>query len=278
MTTKCKRAKIVRPQTGHTKNLLNPLREEMGGPGAEQIAEKEDEQDHWETVAKKVEDLETKLTEQFEDNNEQDQRMPPVIKVPETSIRAEWERHQTTHTPYASWCPHCLAARNVRRIHPSGGRKGKIVLDIEGGEGPTTVSMDYMYLHERHGKYKELQYNPPYLVVIEDTHGRCWTHQVPNKGVNDEVHWVPKRILEDLENSGLGTTRLLRKTDQEPAIVLKPDIVPINSPVGESACNGRVENTVRRVQDRIRVLRHQFEKDMSQAIPDSSCVMAWMAR
>ena len=98
MTTKCKRAKIVRPQTGHTKNLLNPLRGEVGGLGAEQAAEKEDDQDHWEVVARKVEDLETRMTEQFEDNNEHDQREPPVIKAPDTPTRVEWERHQITHT------------------------------------------------------------------------------------------------------------------------------------------------------------------------------------
>ena len=33
MTTEYKRAKIVRPQMEHTKNFLNPLREDMGGPG-----------------------------------------------------------------------------------------------------------------------------------------------------------------------------------------------------------------------------------------------------
>ena len=101
---------------------------------------------------------------------------------------------------------------------------------------------------------------------------------MPNKGVNDEVHWVPKRVLDDIESSGLGKTRILLNTDQEPAIIavqkaiqeLKQDIVPINSQVGESACNGRVENTVRRVQDKIRVLRHRLEKGIKQRIPDNS--------
>ena len=120
-----------------------------------------------------------------------------------------------------------------------------------------------MYLHERLGKYKDVQHNPPYLVVVEHRHGRCWAHQVPNKGVNEEAYWVPKRVLQDLENNGMGKACILLKIDQEPAIVcvqkaiqdLKSDIVPINSPVGESASNGRVENTIRRVQEKIRVLR-----------------------
>ena len=52
----------------------------------------------------------------------------------------------------------------------------------------------------------------------------------------------------DLENNGLGKACVLLKADQEPAIVyvqkaiqdLKPEIVPINSPVGESASMGCV--------------------------------------
>ena len=136
------------------------------------------------------------------------------------------------------------------------------------------------------GKYKDIQHNPPYLVVIEHTYGRCWAHQKPNKGVNGEAHWVPKRILQDLENIGLGQARILLKSDQEPAIVcvqkavqeLKPDMVPINSPVGESACNGRVENAVRRIQEKMRTLRSRMETGMRHALPDNSNIMAWMAR
>lgn len=112
-----------------------------------------------------------------------------------------------------------MAARNARRQHPSRGRKAKLVPDTEKGDGPTKVSMDYMYLHERAGKFNEIQNDPPYLIIIEHKFGRCWLHQVPNKGVNDGAHWVPKRVLQDLENSGLGKTRILLKTDQEPSIV-----------------------------------------------------------
>ena len=51
--------------------------------------------------------------------------------------------------------------------------------------------------------------------------------------------------------------RIQLKTDQEPAIVslqiaiqvIGPKaIIPVNSPVGESESNGRVENAIRRVQ------------------------------
>ena len=55
-------------------------------------------------------------------------------------------------------------------------------------------------------------------------------------------------------------TRIVFKTDQEPAMTsvqtavqeLRPkDVIPINSPVGESECNGRVEDIIRRIQGRL---------------------------
>ena len=86
---------------------------------------------------------------------------------------------------------------------------GKIVPDIETGDGPTKVSLDYTYFHERVGKYQDVQHNPFYLVVIEHRHRRCWAHQVPNKGVNDGAYWVPRRVLHDLESNGLGKARMV---------------------------------------------------------------------
>ena len=76
------------------------------------------------------------------------------------------------------------------------------------------------------------------------------------------------------------------KTNQEPSIAcaqeaiqeLNAEIVPINNPVGESACNGRVENTVRRIQEKMGVLKHELEKGIGHTIPEQSIVVAWMAK
>ena len=117
-----------------------------------------------------------------------------------------------------------------------------IVPDIESGNGPIKVSIDYMYLHERRGKYKDTSNNPPHMVMIEHRHGRCWAHRVPNKGVMDEAYWLLERMIEDLDNSVMRLDSIQLKSDQEPAIIsvqkriqeLRPNIIPINSPVGES--------------------------------------------
>ena len=65
----------------------------------------------------------------------------------------------------------------------------------------------------------------------------------------------------------MNNSRIWIKTDEEPCIIcaqkaiheFKPDIIPINSPVGETACIGRVDDVVRRVQEKIRTLRSQVE-------------------
>ena len=79
---------------------------------------------------------------------------------------------------------------------------------------------------------------------------------------------------------------MLLKTYQEPSIVcvqkaihdLNPEVVPLNSPLEESACNGRVENAARRTQEKMRVLRHKLERGIGQTILDQSVIMAWMAK
>ena len=219
ITTTTERARTVRPNDEFDEIALNTMHEETTKTEIEESLEDAEEPVSWEKMAETFEDLETRLAEHFEDTGRDKQDMPPIIKAPERPTKDEWERHQATHAPHAAWCPHCMVARNARRGHPAHGRKRKVVPDTEKGDGPIKVSLDYMYLHERAGKYRDVQHNPPYLVVVEHKYGRCWAHQVPNKGVNDNAHWVPKRVLQHLENSGLGKTRILMKTDQEPSIV-----------------------------------------------------------
>ena len=219
ITRKSERVPTVRPSKEFDEEDLNLLHDEPKETGAEEVDDKQAIDEQWEQVTRKVEELETRVAEQFDDDNGKSRESPPIIKAPVKPTQKEWDDHQTIRTPFAPWCKHCVAARNARRHHPKQGRKGRIVPDIENGEGPTKVSMDYMYLHERVGEHRDIQHNPPYLIVVEHKFGRCWAYQVPNKGINDGAYWVPKRVLQDLENIGIGETRILLKTDQEPSIV-----------------------------------------------------------
>ena len=60
---------------------------------------------------------------------------------------------------------------------------------------------------------------------------------------------------------------------------LRPkEVIPVNSPVGESESNGRVENAIRRVQEKTVVLPHQLECNMKRRLPETSPVMAWLVK
>ena len=140
----------------------------------------------------KVEELQRKVAEHFEDQNDQQKERTPIIKAPIQPTREQWDIHQITHTPYAPWRPHCVAARAVRRGHPSGQSRAHVVPDTDSSrDGPATISMDYMYMHDRVGKYKDSKFNPPYLVAVEHRYGRVWAYQVQNKGHMDGAHRLP---------------------------------------------------------------------------------------
>ena len=161
-----------------------------------------------------------------------------------------------------------------------------MVPDTETEDGPVKVSMDYMYVHERRCKYRDAAYNPPHMIMIEHARGRCWAYRVPNKGIMDEAHWLPERTVQHLENAWMNRTKIQFMSDQEPSIVsvqkvimeMRPNTIPTNSPVGESECNGRIENIIRMVQEKVRVLRHQVEQGIRTAIPDNAPTMSWLVR
>ena len=242
----------------------------------------------WEQLQDKAEELTKKVARHFEDQNDAEGENNPFVKPPPQPTAEEWERHQTTHTPYAAWCKHCNAARAVRRNHARIKQRAHITKDVdEDRDGPVKISLDYMYLHERKGPYQDESVNPPHMVMIEHRFGRGWAYRVPNKGIHNEASWLPKKLVQDLDNTGLQDARIIVKADQEPAIVdvqtamqeLRPNqIVPINSPVGESESNGRAENFIRRTQEKIRTLRHHLESKAGIKLPDQSPVMAWLVR
>ena len=205
----------------------------------------------WDKLQDKAEELTKKVARHLEDQNDAQGENNPFVKPPTQPTAEEWERHQTTHTPYAAWCPHCNAARAVRRNHARIKQRAHITKDVdEDKDGPVKTSMDYMYLYERKGPYQDERANPPHMVMTEHRFGRGWAYRVPNKGIHNEASWLPKKLLQDLDNTGLQDVRIIVKTDQEPAIVdvqtamqelRRNKIVPINSPVGESESNGRAE-------------------------------------
>ena len=287
-----KRERSVRPKGSDTHRILQPIVESVSGDlEVEQKIDVEvgnggGDDEAMEKLDKKYQQLKNKVEEYFDDDNGKAYEPPPMVRSPPQPTKEEFESHQTTHTPYAPWCKHCLAARATRMQHPSKGRKAMVVPDVDTGVGPIKVSSDYMYMHERKGKYREAAYNPPHMVMIEHSKGRCWAYRVPNKGVLEDAYWLLKRMVQDLDNMGLRHHKIRLKSDQEPAIIsvqraiqeMRPNVIPTNSLVGESECNGRVENTIRRIQEKVRVLRHQVEQGIKERIFDNAPIMAWLVR
>ena len=114
-------------------------------------------------------------------------------------------------------------------------------------------------------------------MVVDHRYRRLWFYRVPSKGVPGK----------DLSNNAVQTVRLQIKTDQEPAMInvqsalheLNPDrVIPINSPVRESESNGRVDNTITRVQEKMRAVRHPVEHNIRHRIIDEAPIMVWLVR
>ena len=98
---------------------------------------------------------------------------------------------------------------------------------------------------------------------------------------------MPRRMVQDLDNNGLRDAKIQLNSDQEPSIMnvqaaaqeIRPGMVVLtNSPVGESQCNGRVENAIRRIQEKARVLRHQLENGIKCKVPDDAPIMSWLVK
>ena len=97
---------------------LNPMHDHHNEAHIEDVVENAGDGNDWQTMARKLEELETKLAEQFEDNGGADRDDPPVIKAPIGFIQEEWERHPTIHILYAVWrnCKFCVCVITVAVI------------------------------------------------------------------------------------------------------------------------------------------------------------------
>ena len=142
--------------------------------------------------------------------------------------------------------------------------------------------MDYMFLNDEDGNNNQAQ-----MVLVDHRYGRVFSYSVPRKGVAGEAEWLPKRMIKDIDNMGYTDVRIQIKSDQEASIVAiqeyirlhrKAATIPINSPVGESECNGRAENAIRRVKEKTRTLMAQLEDGIGEKISERSNIIPWMVR
>ena len=198
----------------------------------------------------------------------------------------EVAEHELNHIPYRDWCIHCVKGQGRQCPHITRGG------EEEGKEIWTTWAMDYCFLTEdcqlltkeeveRHGQEKV---KDTVMVCEDQASGGVKAHLVQCKGTNDT--WIVPRIAQDIEEFGYGRCPIRVKSDQEPAILEiqraliekrgEAKTVPINSPVGDSQSNGRVENAIKRVQGMVRTIRHDLEAKLGVKIGRDHPYYPWM--
>ena len=69
----------------------------MGGGSDELRGELEE---GWTEIASTVGELQRRMAEQFEDENDEKAQNVPAIKIPDQPTKDQWDRHQTAHTRF----------------------------------------------------------------------------------------------------------------------------------------------------------------------------------
>ena len=213
---------------------------------------------------------------------ESEVQQPRGVPPPPEPTADEIERHNLTHFPYRSWCPHCLVCRRPNMQHrrsPASGRKVPLfcadycfVKDYQ-DESMTTILAGRLYPS-----------NAVFATVCDA------------KGTEDEKAIL--RLSQFIKDSGV--PKLVYKSDQERAIAKmteealrragrngqpeNPDTfdsgleqaVSEHSAIGESASNGRAERTVQAVEDLLRTLKSALEARIKARIPVDHPILRWM--
>ena len=216
---------------------------------------------------------------------------PRAVPEPRTPSPDLVARHNLTHLPYASWCPHCVAARRANNPHFQREETFRRMIPL--------LVLDYCFV--RNTQDEDLL---PLLVGRIYPTRTVFAFPVDMKG-RDPV--AVAKLSEFIKANGL--TKFVYKCDQERALdalsesavedALLPKLieeaaqrigrvatpadeddvriaVPENSPVGESQSNGKSERTVQMVEDQIRTMKLALEARIGARIPCSHPLMHWV--
>ena len=101
-----------------------------------------------------------------------------------------------THTPFRSWCPHCVAGQ--------ANKKGHFKRDDSETQGKPTIHLDYMFMNTEDGGQEESEEDRgmPIMVMSDQATGMCFSSVVPKKGVHP---YAVLRVSNDLAIFGIRT-------------------------------------------------------------------------
>ena len=84
----------------------------------------------------------------------------------------------------------------------------------------------------------------------------------------------------------LGYNKIILKSNNEPAIVAlkqaikterSEEIIMEESPVGESASNGEIENAIKRIDGQFRAMKSSLEERLGQKLARDHCAVPWLS-
>ena len=238
-----------------------------------------------------IEDLEKRVEEMEKQLSREEDGEVPVLKAPQLPSKEEVERHNATHAQFQPWCKHCNAglARRDKHVTKTGkadktGKFGEAdVPDVSQDDGPAKFSMDYARMDSA-----DQEKSKATMVMVSHSDGGVFAYATLGKGIQGDKYWLPKRMAKDIDNCGVKEVQIVQvKSDQEPAVVTVQEeirelrrgkTICVNSPVGESECNGRAENAIRRVEIKVRTLRSHIEEGTGVKLDMTKPFATWLIR
>ena len=200
------------------------------------------------------------------DRDEQVVRKLPDPRLPS---QKEVEFHELTHLPYRNWCPVCVRCRGRDLDH----RKA-----VDEERGVSEYAFDYCFPGD------EFEFHLVVLVGRERTTGAYFATVVPRKGSSGR--FAVDKALDYLHDVGDRASRVIVKTDQEPAIKTwakdfceaREDgrTVLEESPVRSSGSNGRAERAVQSVEAQMRVLLLSLEQNLGFKVDAREPILTYL--
>ena len=137
-----------------------------------------------------------------EEKESEEARPPEVLRDPGAPTKKEMEEHYTTHLPFRSWCPHCVAGKAQDRPHRM---KKEEQMDKQVPE----IVFDYGFFGG-----KEDEETLAVQVARDRRTQMIFANVVPRKGMIHE-HGA-KAMVEDIAK--LGYKEIILTCDGEPAL------------------------------------------------------------
>ena len=192
----------------------------------------------------------------FEDAEEQQEggtRAPRRAQDPKLPSPEEVAQHCLTHTPFRSWCRHCVRGSGQAELHKAA---------LRDPDALPEVHIDYCFM----GKRDEAA--QPILVARDRDTKMTVSYLVRAKGCADA--YVVKRLIAFLKEIGYEGKKVIIRSDQESPIKAVIDklvelrgdgmVVPEHSPVRSSGSNGIVERAIKEVEMKVRCLKSAIDE------------------